>query len=168
MQNHRRDSAGKYRRQILSTRDRAAPWSMFAEPSGLTGKCTGERYRPWSPEWTFQVHGGDLLASCSMCMTGIAGTGHGRSWRLVASCRLVLSYKRSLPAMSAQEEDSPETTNLHSTALADPGESTPPPHKDTCTLLLTIWSSSPHLARGAPICVGVSALENSFPDLLAQ
>ena len=70
--------------------------------------------------------------------------------------------------MSAQEEDSPETTNLHSTALADPGESTPPPHKDTCTLLLTIWSSSPHLARGAPICVGVSALENSFPDLLAQ
>ena len=86
MQNHRRDSAGKYRRQILSTRDRAAPWSMFAEPSGLTGKCTGERYRPWSPEWTFQVHGGDLLAS-------VFHVYDRNSWHrarpAVASCRVL-------------------------------------------------------------------------------
>jgi hypothetical protein len=163
VQNHRRDSAGKYRRQILSTRDRAAPWSMFAEPSGLTGECTSERYRPWSPEWTFQVHGGHLL---------VFHVYDRNSWYrvrpAVASCRVLSSCLVVQKVFASHvHRGRRQSRNHEPSALADPVQSTPPSHKDTCTLL-TIWSSSPHLARGAPICVGVSALENSFPDLLAQ
>jgi hypothetical protein len=86
----------------------------------------------------------------------------------VASCRVLSSCLVVQKVFASHVHGGRrQSRNREPSALADRVESTPPPHKDTCTLL-TIWSSSPHLARGAPISVGVSALENSFPDLLAQ
>ena len=124
---------------------------MSAEPSVLTGERTGERYRPWSPVWTLQVHGG-----ISSCLTRIAGTdGHGRLWRLVVlSCRI--QKKRSFPGKKTVPK--PRTNQEQPSALADAGDSILPPHKNTCTLR----RSGHHLRTRTPRTWGLSGVPQSL------
>jgi hypothetical protein len=124
---------------------------MSAEPSVLTGERTGERYRLWPSEWTLPIAWGEI-PSCSA--TRIAGTGHGRPWRLVVYKRKCLCQ----PCPEGKKTIPKPRTNQEPSALADAGDSTLPPHKDTCTLR----RSGHHLRTHTPHTWGFSGVPQSL------